>query len=476
MIRTTHAFSATVVPFALCLIWSGSAAAYDRYSVAGDSTNCRACHGDFTRGGYTSSVDGSAMGNLHDLHRTTMLGGDCNTCHTSGGRIPVRTASSNGGAGLAAISCLGCHGRAEDNVMANPEVAMGGSGYGAGLRQHHYRAGQTICATCHADANPTGYTPVGENVLPPYYSMPGTGHPMMPTLPCNPASEEDFAGSTIGIDNDGDDVYDMLDTDCTPALPIGSACTMASSCASGFCADGFCCDTACGAGAAADCLACAHALTGVADGTCGNVTAAAAIVCRASAGACDVAESCSGTSDTCPADAFAAAATVCRAAAATCDVAETCSGTDATCPADALAADGAACSDGLMCNEGEICTAGACGGGMVADCDDMDPCTTDSCAEPAGCAHVGIAGCVDAGPPDAGMTASDGGGMPGSDAGVSAGDGSAPGADGGSAPPPADDGGCGCVAVGTRSTHGRAGGLLALLGLAVVASRRRRRR
>jgi cysteine-rich repeat protein len=55
-------------------------------------------------------------------------------------------------------------------------------------------------------------------------------------------------------------------------------------------------------------------------------------VCRAAAGACDLPESCNGTADTCPADIKSTA--VCRAAAGFCDLAESCNGTADTCPAD----------------------------------------------------------------------------------------------------------------------------------------------
>jgi hypothetical protein len=84
---------------------------------------------------------------------------------------------------------------------------------GAGLRQHHFNAGETVCANCHADADPLDYTPVGENVLPDYYANPGTNHPAMPTSPCL-WGEEDFAGGAGGLDNDGDGVYAANDTDC----------------------------------------------------------------------------------------------------------------------------------------------------------------------------------------------------------------------------------------------------------------------
>ena len=111
---------------------------------------------------------------------------------------------------------MGCHGRAEDNVAGNPESPHG---YGAGLRQHHHVAGVTVCLNCHEDADPANYTTVGEDVLPPYYANPGTGHPNMPTSSCNDDGSENFAGAPQGQDNDGDGIYDGDDGDCagTPA-------------------------------------------------------------------------------------------------------------------------------------------------------------------------------------------------------------------------------------------------------------------
>ena len=203
--------------FVLCLLalvalafWVPSADAYPDY------TGCGACHGDFRASNYVSLMDGQSWGNLHDLHRTTMLGGDCNVCHSGASRKPVYIASSAGGTGLQAISCMGCHGRSQD---AGHDDTSGG--LGAGLRQHHTRAGQTDCQGCHSDATPANYTPVGENVKPPYYATPGTGHPNMPTDPCNAnptaTGKETFAGSLLGLDNDGNDLYDLADPACAAA-------------------------------------------------------------------------------------------------------------------------------------------------------------------------------------------------------------------------------------------------------------------
>lgn len=63
--------------------------------------------------------------------------------------------------------------------------------------------------------------------MPPYYANPGTGHPDMPTHPCNLGSlgyPEDVLGAagTGGLDNNGDNVYDMDDLGCIPLTPVES--------------------------------------------------------------------------------------------------------------------------------------------------------------------------------------------------------------------------------------------------------------
>lgn len=212
-----------LLAIALAATCAGTALAYQTYDAG-----CVTCHGNFRATSYISLVDGANWGNLHNLHRTTMLSGDCNACHGGGDTFPVSLASSDGGTGLSPIGCMGCHGRAEDNTAANPNYPDGGAG--AGLRQHHYRAGTTVCLNCHADSSPTAYTPVGERVLPPYYANPGTGHPAMPPSACNTDGRENFAGAAIGLDNDGDDIYDGADPSCavsaTPDLPADAALTV----------------------------------------------------------------------------------------------------------------------------------------------------------------------------------------------------------------------------------------------------------
>lgn len=142
-------------------------------------------------------------------------------------------------------------------------------------------------------------------------------------------------------------------------LRDGTACTVASSCASGNCVDGVCCDSACGGGVAEDCMACSSAAGGAAsDGTCGPLTAsaAAATTCRSAAGPCDAAETCSPTSVGCPADMLLPVGTTCRASAGSCDVEETCSGTSVDCPADAVRSAGIECRPATgVCDVAESC-------------------------------------------------------------------------------------------------------------------------
>lgn len=228
--------------------WTLAAHAYPTYSrskvtnPAGEEEavgNCRTCHGHFRatdesnsrgylRDEYVSPVDGKPWREvyqeveaeepalevgLHDVHRHIMLDkigrSRCNVCHGEEGRYPVRTSVSAGGEGLDPISCVGCHGRAEDT--GHDSVS---AGLGAGLRQHHTNSGVTECKTCHADADPANYTPVGEHVLPPYYFSPDAVFVNKPTDPCNKQRAEDYAGKPKGLDNDGDGLYDKRDPDC----------------------------------------------------------------------------------------------------------------------------------------------------------------------------------------------------------------------------------------------------------------------
>jgi len=194
------------ITIAVLMIGASEARAYEEYS------ECEDCHGGFTDNPYVSLSDGSDWGDsLHNVHRNDMLDGDCSACHGSD-FSSVSIDSSAGGDGLSPISCVGCHGRDED--MGNDGIS---AGRGAGLRQHHTVAGEESCTLCHSDASPSAYTPVGEEILPNYYAMPGSGHPNMPKESCNSDGTENFAGTALGLDNDGNGVYDTSDSNCTAA-------------------------------------------------------------------------------------------------------------------------------------------------------------------------------------------------------------------------------------------------------------------
>jgi hypothetical protein len=187
-----------------------TASAYEQFSTNG-TDNCASCHGGFRASGYVSNADGVAWGtSLHNGHRSSMLSSDCNTCHQASGTFPVLLASSAGGTGLPAISCNGCHGRAEP--------AAGGAVKASGLRQHHYRSGVTQCVGCHSDANPASFAVAPESVKPPYYFTPDAAHPNKPTDTCNGNGSESLVAPSLGLDNDGDLVYDAADADCQVAV------------------------------------------------------------------------------------------------------------------------------------------------------------------------------------------------------------------------------------------------------------------
>jgi hypothetical protein len=205
--------------FAFALGWTGAATANPDYS------GCEQCHGGFLDNPYKRlGVDQSWGDSLHTVHQDMVDDGmgnaDCDTCHPSGFDPPISLKESAGGAGLDPISCAGCHSRAE------PEDQ--GAVSGVGLRQHHYTAsgGDIACTPCHQDANPASFSVAGEDVLPPYYANPGNNHPNIPDDPCNRV-KENFAGSRLGLDNDGDGAYDEDDViDCPE--PTGVALQLAA--------------------------------------------------------------------------------------------------------------------------------------------------------------------------------------------------------------------------------------------------------
>ncbi len=194
--------------FAVLLLAGVSAQAYERYKDPNTlSGNCSTCHGDFTD---ATSPKGTTFpsDNKHEMHRNSAyMNTECNLCHTSGDNRNPFIGSSNGTNDNPGLGCVGCHGRAED---AGNDFTS--AGLGAGLRQHHQNSGVNDCAGCHTDVNPASYTPVGEDIMPTYYGTIDTNA----DDPCNPTAAADVnenwsVGDFIGLDNDGDTLYDVAD-------------------------------------------------------------------------------------------------------------------------------------------------------------------------------------------------------------------------------------------------------------------------
>jgi hypothetical protein len=92
--------------------------------------------------------------------------------------------------------------------------------------------------------------------------------------------------------------------------------------------------------------------------------------------------------------------------------------TEACDPATGLCAsvarpDGTGCESAVACAPAGTCAKGVCATG-APDCDDLNPCTVDSCAGEAGCQHLPVAGgCDDGDPCTAGETCASGLCVPG---------------------------------------------------------------
>jgi uncharacterized repeat protein (TIGR01451 family) len=176
---------------------------------------------------------------------------------------------------------------------------------------------------------------------------------------------------------------------CSAAVPKanGATCTNDNNaCTVDTCQAGSCTHVAGNAGAV--CRASAGACD-VAETCSGSSTTcpadgrvASGSVCRAANGACDVAETCNGINAACPNDGFSPALTSCRAATGQCDVAEVCTGLSATCPVDTQKPNGTSCSDGNLCAT-DSCQGGSCVAGPPVTCNALDQCHLPGTCNPA---------------------------------------------------------------------------------------------
>jgi hypothetical protein len=189
----------------LTTLWLVEANAFESYHdpLQDDQGYCSLCHTGFT---------GGPGDTLHSLH----TGGDdpvttnCDLCHTGSGRDNPLTMWSKDDH----LGCAGCHGRDYgETIGANYRgfSTLGKAKASAyGLRKHHYNAGITICMSCHASVEP-----FPENApAPPNYARDDVSLGGMPLNTCtNEDTENDM--DSLGLDNDGDFLYEGLDSDCT---------------------------------------------------------------------------------------------------------------------------------------------------------------------------------------------------------------------------------------------------------------------
>ena len=214
-----------VAAFLGVAVWTPTAQGRPMYND-GTGVGCVSCHNGFVGGN----------GALHVSHLNKFgIGANCNLCHPNGGgTTPVNTYTSGPGGGF---GCAGCHGQDYGEISPTSGLPKA-SAYG--LRQLHVSQGVTSCGTssCHAPGSlghPNPFPTVfGEDHLPPYYGQPTNNL----TEPCLGTQEDmPFDVDTIGLDNDGDGLVDLLDPDCagvtttsTTTLPTTTTTTLPLAC------------------------------------------------------------------------------------------------------------------------------------------------------------------------------------------------------------------------------------------------------
>ncbi len=189
--------SRVLLPSAVLLFLAAgpSCSAFPRYrDPATGSGNCSDCHGAFTD---STSPKGTVFpsASKHEMHRAaTSMDTACALCHTSGDNHNPYTYSSDGTANNTGLGCSGCH-------------------MGEGLRRHHEANGVGLCYDCHDPFEQAA----PENTKPPYYGTPDTraNHPEN-LVPVANTNENWSIGDFLGLDNDGNNLYDAADFACAP--------------------------------------------------------------------------------------------------------------------------------------------------------------------------------------------------------------------------------------------------------------------
>jgi len=395
---------------------NGSGTCVDRFKAAG--VQCRAASGQCDvaetctgssaacpADGFASAAKtctGSSQGGVCDDDTADHCSGSSNAC-IDGFKSATVTCRDAAGACDVAETCSGSSGACPADAFANATVTCTGTSQG-GLCDNdaadHCSGTANTCvdsfkaagATCRGSA---GQCDVAETCSGTSGACPADAFATA-SVTCTGASQgglcdNDAGDHCSGTANSCVDVYRAPGFTCRASA---GQCDEAETCSgsSGACpADAF-------ASASKNCVGSSQG--GVCDndaadhctGTsnaCVDLFQAPGVVCRGSAGQCDVTETCTGSSGSCPADGFAAASTPCggssqgglcdvdaddhcsgtanscvdifrpagyecRGSVGQCDVAETCSGGSGVCPSDAFAAAATHCdgaSQGGQCDD-----------------------------------------------------------------------------------------------------------------------------
>jgi len=185
------------VAILLVFITSNSVFAFETYA---SGCSASSCHGSFTG---STSPKGTVFpsNNKHTMHRNSShMDTECLLCHIEIGDDPF-LGSSAGTDDTPGLGCSGCH-------------------VGSGLRAPHAANGITTCYTvsCHSPE-----VPDAESVNPPYYGSVDTkANNACNDVMVSKTGENWSVSDFLGLDNDGDNLYDLADFDCGPAYQIAT--------------------------------------------------------------------------------------------------------------------------------------------------------------------------------------------------------------------------------------------------------------
>jgi chitodextrinase len=122
------------------------------------------------------------------------------------------------------LGCAGCHGRDYGETIGADHRGLPIAGLpkssGFGLRKHHLNSGINVCLGCHADVLQADIEP--EDVGPLYYARADVSLGGSPVDSCtneDSANTEPLGNDSVGLDNDGDHLYDATDPDCAGNVP-----------------------------------------------------------------------------------------------------------------------------------------------------------------------------------------------------------------------------------------------------------------